>query len=67
MLSELSFGLFVVFDGVFAIIINPNCHTPMNNVWNMVQQIKGKNNKSNVHHLKDGRDTLTYEEDISDH
>ena len=32
----------------------------------MVQQIKGKNNKSNVHHLKDGRDTLTYEEDISD-
>ena len=31
----------------------------------MVQKIKGKNNKANVHHLKDGRDTLTSEEDIS--
>ena len=34
-----------------------NCHTPMNKVWNMVQNIKGKNNKTNVHRLKDGRDT----------
>jgi hypothetical protein len=42
-----------------------NCHTPMNKVWNMVQKIKDKNNKTNVHHLKDGRDTLTSEQDIS--
>ena len=42
-----------------------NCHTPMNKVWNMVQKIKGKNNKTNVHHLKDGHDTLTSEQDIS--
>ena len=42
-----------------------NCYTPMNKVWNMVQKNKGKNNKTNVHHLKDGRDTLTSEEDIS--
>ena len=33
-----------------------NCHTPMNRLWNMVQKIKGKNNKTNVHHLKDGHD-----------
>jgi hypothetical protein len=32
-----------------------NCHTPMNKVWNMVQKIKGKNNKTNVLHLKDGQ------------
>jgi hypothetical protein len=38
---------------------------PMNKVWNMVQKIKGKNNKTNVHHLKDGHDTLTSEQDIS--
>ena len=31
----------------------------------MVQKIKGKNNKTNVHHLKDGHDTLTSEQDIS--
>ena len=32
----------------------------------MVQKIKGKNNKTNVHHLKeDGPDTLTFEQDIS--
>jgi len=31
----------------------------------MVQKIKGKNNKTNVHHLKDGQDTLTSEQDIS--
>ena len=31
----------------------------------MVQKIKGKNNKANVHHLKDGQDTLTSEQDIS--
>jgi hypothetical protein len=37
----------------------------MNKVWNMVQKIKGKNNKANVHHLKDGHDTLTSEQDIS--
>ena len=37
----------------------------MNKVWNMVQIIKGKNNKTNVHHLKDGHDTLTSEQDIS--
>jgi potassium voltage-gated channel Eag-related subfamily H protein 8 len=37
----------------------------MNKVWNMVQKIKGKNNKTNVHHLKDGHDTLTSEQDIS--
>jgi hypothetical protein len=37
----------------------------MNKVWNMVQNIKGKNNKTNVHHLKDGHDTLTSEQDIS--
>jgi hypothetical protein len=36
-----------------------NCHTPMNRVWNMVQKIKGQNNKTNVLHLKDGHDTLT--------
>ena len=42
-----------------------NCHTPMNKVWNMVHKIKGKNNKTNVHHLKDGHDTLTSEQDIS--
>ena len=42
-----------------------NFHTPMNKVWNMVQTIKGKNNKTNVHHLKDGQDTLTSEQDIS--
>jgi hypothetical protein len=34
-------------------------------VWNMVQKIKGKNNKTNVHHLKDGHDTLTSEQEIS--
>jgi hypothetical protein len=37
----------------------------MNKVWNMVQKIKGKNNKTNVHHLKDGHDTLTSEQEIS--
>jgi hypothetical protein len=37
----------------------------MNKVWNMVQKIKGKNNKTNVHHLKDGQNTLTSEQDIS--
>jgi len=37
----------------------------MNTVWNMVQKIKVKNNKTNVHHLKDGRDTLRSEQDIS--
>ena len=37
----------------------------MNKVWNMVKKIKDKNNKTNVHHLKDGRDTLTSEQDIS--
>jgi potassium voltage-gated channel Eag-related subfamily H protein 8 len=37
----------------------------MNKVWNMVQNSKGKNNKTNVHHLKDGHDTLTSEQDIS--
>ena len=42
-----------------------NCHTPMNKVWNMVQEIKGKHNKTNVHHLKDGRGTLTSGQDIS--
>jgi bisphosphoglycerate-independent phosphoglycerate mutase (AlkP superfamily) len=42
-----------------------NCHTPMDKVWNMVQKIKGKNNKTNIHHLKDGHDTLTSEQDIS--
>ena len=31
----------------------------------MVHNIKGKNNKTNVHHLKDGQDTLTCEQDIS--
>jgi outer membrane phospholipase A len=31
----------------------------------MIQIIKGKNNKTNVHHLKNGHDTLTSEEDIS--
>ena len=31
----------------------------------MVLTIKGKNNKTNVHHLKDGQDTLTSEQDIS--
>ena len=39
-----------------------NCHTPINKVWNMVQQIKGKHNKTNV---QDGQDTLTSEQDIS--
>ena len=36
----------------------------MDKVWNMVQKIKGKNNKTNIHHLKDGHDTLTSEQDI---
>ena len=31
----------------------------------MVQYIKGKNSKTNVNHLKDGQDTLTPEQDIS--
>ena len=39
-----------------------NCHTPMNKVWNMLQKNKGKNSKTNVHHIKD---TLTSEQDIS--
>jgi hypothetical protein len=39
-----------------------NCHTPIYKVWNMVQQIKGKHNKTNV---QDGQDTLTSEQDIS--
>ena len=34
----------------------------MNKVWNMLQQNKGKNSKTNVHHIKD---TLTSEQDIS--
>ena len=38
-----------------------NCHTPMNNVWNMVKKIMAKI----VKHLKDGPDTLTSEQDIS--
>ena len=42
-----------------------NCHKSMNKVWHMVQNIKGKNSKTNVHHLKDGQDTLTPEQDIS--
>ena len=42
-----------------------NCHTPMNTVWNMVQQNKDKNSKTNVHHLKDGPDTLASEQGIS--
>jgi len=42
-----------------------NWHTPKNKVWNIVQRIKGKHNKTNVHHLKDGQDTLTSEQDIS--
>ena len=29
-----------------------NCHTPMTKVWNMMQKIKGKNIKTNVHHWK---------------
>ena len=37
----------------------------MNNVWNMIQKNKGKNIKTNVHHLKNGHDILTSEEDIS--
>jgi hypothetical protein len=64
MFFEPSFGLFAIFDGIFA-VSKLNCHTPMNKVWNMVQKIKGKNNKTNVHHLKDGHDTLTSEQDIS--
>jgi len=31
----------------------------------MIHKIKGKNGKTNVHHLKDGQDTLTSEQDIS--
>jgi len=42
-----------------------NCHTPMNTIWNMIQKIKGKNRKTNVHHLNDGQDTLTSQKDIS--
>ena len=37
----------------------------MNKVWNMVPKIKGKHTKTNVHHLKDGQDTLTSEQSIS--
>ena len=37
----------------------------MDKVWNMVQKMKGKNSKTNVHHIKDGQDTLTSEQDIS--
>jgi hypothetical protein len=46
-------------------LLNDGRFTPMNKVWNMVQKIKGKYNKTNVHHLKDGHDTLTSEQDIS--
>ena len=42
-----------------------NSHISMNKVWNMVQNIKGKNNKANVYHLKDWPDTSTSEQDIS--
>jgi hypothetical protein len=31
----------------------------------MAQQIKGKNSNTNDHDLKDGQDTLTSEQDIS--
>ena len=31
----------------------------------MVQKIKGKNSETSVHHLRDGQDTLTSEQDIS--
>jgi hypothetical protein len=31
----------------------------------MAQKIKGKNSNTNVHDLKDGQDTLTSEQDIS--
>ena len=31
----------------------------------MVQNIKGKKSKTNVHHLKDVQDTLTPQQDIS--
>ena len=37
-----------------------NCHTSMNKVWNPIQK-----SKANVDHLKDGQETLTSEEDIS--
>ena len=40
-------------------------HTPMNKVWNFIQKIKGKNRNVNLHHLKEGHDILTSEEDIS--
>ena len=37
----------------------------MNKVWNFIQRIKGKHGKGNVHHLKDGQNLLTSENDIS--
>ena len=33
--------------------------TPMRKVWNMVQKLKGKNNKAKVQHLKQGTSILT--------
>ena len=34
-------------------------NTPMRKVWNMVQKLKGKNNKAKVQHLQDNNNTLT--------
>jgi hypothetical protein len=43
---------------VFRTVVRPFCDF-------LLEKIKGKNNKTNVHHLKDGHDTLTSEQDIS--
>ena len=39
--------------------------TPMRKVWNMIQRLKGKNNKPKVQHLKEGNGLLTSPSDIA--
>jgi hypothetical protein len=52
-------------SNLYRVGLSPTVECKLSKVWNMVQIIKGKNNKTNVHHLKDGHDTLTSEQDIS--
>ena len=37
----------------------------MNKVWNFIQKINGKRKSNSLHHLKDGQNILTSEQDIS--
>ena len=48
-----------------AFVSKLNSHTPMNKVWNFIQKINGKRKSSSLHHLKDGQNLLTSEQDIS--